>query len=191
MISHRLNADGAPVVGWDTAQPEEDDATRWRRRIQQRRCLACGSPDVANRKTSYFCAACRPHYRWCYDCQTLRPAEAGRREPRCRACTAARSLANYYANVDRNIYRIRLQEIGRRRATRADQIFAAVRARIALADLVARTPGLSWEARGRLAGRDASTLARTYRAQCAGEARDIDVADAARRRVTGDRHARP
>lgn len=71
-------------------------------------------------------------------------------------------------------------EMARRKQTRSDQIFQAVKRRIALADLVRGTPGMSWEKRGRLVGADPTYLAESYRKQCRGAVRDADNIDRAR-----------
>jgi hypothetical protein len=188
MISHTLNCDGLPVVGWQAAE-EEAERARWRRRIQQRRCLVCGSPQLLNRLTSYFCADHFPTHRWCYVCETLRNAESHGRDGggRCRPCAAVRALGQYHAAPDANLYRNRLRGMARRQSTRAEQIFAGMRWRIALAALVAATPGLSWRARGRLIGRSGENMARVYRAQCRGENRDRDAIDVARDAYWRDR----
>jgi hypothetical protein len=179
MSSSTLNSDGLPVVTWEAAE-EEAARARWRRRIQQRRCLACASPALVNQKTGYFCAACFGSWRWCPVCETLRPAEAHGRDSRCKPCANARATAAYSADPDRALYRHRLRAMAGRQHSRADQIFEALRRRIALAALVAATPGLSWRARGRLSGRHHDRLRTTYLRQCRGDIRDQDVIDAAR-----------
>jgi hypothetical protein len=99
----------------------------------------------------------------------------------CRGCNAAQALARYRANPDRTLYYHRLRDISRRTRSRADQIFDTIRRRIAIATLVAATPGMSWRKRANLIGYVAdSKLARAYRAQCAGAVRDYDAIDLAR-----------
>ena len=172
---------------WEPAM-EEAPRQQWMRRIQQRRCLVCGSRQIVNQQTSYFCRSHHPTHRWCPTCATLRPVAAHGKDSRCRGCAAARALAAYYADPDRTIYRLRLRALARRQLTRGDQIFADLRKRIALADLVARTPGWTWRARAQLAGvRDAEHLAHVYRRQCAGLLQDGDACD--RRRRAGYRVA--
>lgn len=163
---------------WIEAEVEGERA-RWRRRIQQRRCLVCGSRDLVNQGSSYFCAEHLRTHRWCGLCETLRPLEAHGLDCRCRTCSTARSLAYHRANTERTAYRQRLRDIARRRHTRGEQILVNMRRRIALAAFVAATPGMSWAARGRLLGAAGRTLAEAYRAQCRGRA-DVDAADTAR-----------
>lgn len=166
-----------------TAEIEtEDSRTTWRRRLQQRRCLTCGSKQLVNNQTSYFCPAHIASHRYCSTCETLRTRQEHGKDSRCRACSGKRSLACYHANADRNVYRIRLKQIGSRRESRADQIFAAVRRRIALADLVRRTPGWSWRRRAALIGGNAACLCAAYRAQTRGFVADPDMADRVRPR---------
>ena len=166
---------------WDTAI-EEDARTRLRRRLQQRRCLVCGSRALVNRTTSYFCALHITTHRYCGPCETLRTAVEHGNDSRCRACATARSLAYYHANAERNLYRIRLRQLSTRTRSRADQIFDSLRRRIALADLVAQTPDWSWPRRAAVHGGDRAQLARAYREQCAGLAFDADSPDRLTRR---------
>lgn len=166
------------------------------------RCGRCGSvgrisPRAAPR--SPLCRWCaselrRDGQRWCAHCRRGQPRAqwAAPAAKRCRDCTRgyeqrrdvtaqrARSLACYRADPARAIYRIRLGQIARRRATRGDQIFAGMRKRIALATLVARTPGWSWTMRARRFGGWPAQLATDYRRQCAGLTGDADNADRAR-----------
>lgn len=164
----------------DTIALEEDPRTRVRRRFQQRRCLVCGSRQLANRNQSYFCAIHLTTHRYCSACETLRTAAEHGKDSRCRACAAARALAGYHADPDRCLCRLALKRIAQRQRSRGDQIFESVRRRIALAELVAATPGMSWERRGRLVGADPTYLAETYRKQIRGDVRDPDAIDRAR-----------
>jgi hypothetical protein len=168
-------------LGWEEAT-DEDARTQVRRRLQQRRCLVCGSRGLVNRQTSYFCAAHVATHRFCSTCETLCPTHAHGADSRCRACSTARSLSYYHANAERNIYRIRLRAIAQRRESRGEQILRRMRDRIALASLVAATPGWSWRQRGQLLGRNAAQLATAYRRQCAGDVSDADGPDRATRK---------
>lgn len=165
-------------------------------------CQNCGCAGVtiphASRRSPIcdWCAEDLAHAgkRWCAHCRKGQPRTlwASPRSKRCRACTSAydaarvkapvrsRQLANYYADPDRTIYRIRLKHMAQRSSTRADQIFDGMRKRIALATFVARTPGWSWTMRARRYGMCAVGMAATYRKQCAGAVRDADMADVAR-----------
>lgn len=157
----------------------EDPRTQLKRRLQQKRCLVCGSRDI--RGTSYFCVTHIVTHRFCSECETLRPSQPGEpRDRRCRACLAARGLADYRANPDAACYRICLKQMRERKQTRSDQLFDVLRRRIALARLVAATPDLSWRARGRLAGKSYQTLSKQYARQCEGTCRDVDAADRVR-----------
>ena len=170
-----------------SAEPlEEDDRTRWRRRFQQKRCLFCGARRLT-RGNGFFCAAHIHAYRYCSTCETLRPAAAHGKDFRCRPCAAAKALAQYHAYPDANLYRLRLKELSRRTKTRADQIFDGVRRRIALADFVKRTPGLTWKQRGELAGLDGKQMECSYWRQIRDDLRDVDAADVARSRVVPPR----
>lgn len=155
----------------------EDDRTTWRRRLQQRKCLVCGARKLVNQQTSYFCATHIDGYRYCSTCETLQSAAAHGRDSRCKGCANVRGTRAYHADKDRTLYRRRLTELARRRQSRSDQLFEAIRRRIALAELVKRTPGMSWEKRGRLVGADPTYLAESYRKQCRGDARDADNID--------------
>lgn len=161
----------------------ESDRAKWRRRLQQRRCLACGAADLVNRKTSYFCIHCKPRWRYCSTCETLRLTIDHGKDSRCKGCASAKALAYYHARPDGNLYRLRLKELSRRTHTRGDQIFLGIRRRIALADFVRRTPGLSWPKRAALLGVDRGQLESSYRKQCRLDRRDADAADDARNRV--------
>lgn len=172
----------APLVVDSSAPIEEEDRTKWRRRLQQRRCLACGARDLVNRQTSYFCMACKPDWRYCSTCETLRTVEEHGRDSRCKACSNARVTRQYHADKDRTLYRLRLQALSRRERTRSEQVFDGIRRRVALAELVRQTPGMSWAKRGALVGADATYLAETYRKQCRGDVRDADSFDIERRR---------
>jgi hypothetical protein len=155
----------------------EDLRTTWRRRLQQRRCLVCGARNLVNQATSYFCPRHIRTHRYCSTCETLRTAEAHGRDSRCRECANSRATAAYHADPDRTQYRLKLAQMARRSRNRADEIFDGMRRRIALAALVASTPGMSWEARGRLLGCDATNLAERYRLQCRGAFRGPDAGD--------------
>lgn len=134
--------------------------------------------------------------RWCAHCKRGQPLTlwASRKATRCRTCTAgyharrtsaphrSRQLEAYYANPDRTLYRIKLKQMAMRRESRADQIFSHMRKRIALAEMVKRTPGWSWTMRARRFGSTAQQLAYDYRRQCAGLVRDADMPDAVRPR---------
>lgn len=158
----------------------EDPRTQVRRRLQQKRCLACGAAQLVNHATSYFCAAHIDTHRYCSTCEVLRTTEAHGKDSRCKTCARSRALACYYEDPDRNIYRIRLKQIASRSCTRADQIFSGMRRRILLAACVRATPGLSWNKRAAIIGGHGSNLAAIYRAQCAGLVRDVDSTDRAR-----------
>lgn len=157
----------------------EDSRTQIRRRLQQRRCLQCGARSLSP-YGSYFCRAHIRTHRFCSLCETLRPTEEHGKDSRCKACAAARALECYYANTDRNVYRIRLKQIANRTTTRGDQILEAVRRRIWLAELVRQTPGMSWPKRAAMVGMNATQLAQSYRWQCSGQLRDVDASDRAR-----------
>jgi hypothetical protein len=166
-----------------TAEVEiESDRTRWRRRLQQKRCLVCGVRKIAP-GGSYFCIQCKPHWRYCSVCETLRDTATHGKDSRCKGCASRRALADYHRDPDRCLYRIRLQELSKRTRTREDQLFASLRRRIALAALVRRTPGMSWPKRAALVGLNATQLAASYRAQVSGDIRDVDASDHARNQV--------
>lgn len=170
-----------PVV--DSAAPLiEDDRTRWRRRLQQRRCLACGARQIV-RGGGYFCIRCRQHWRYCSTCETLRVASEHGKDSRCKGCASAKALSYYHARPDANLYRLRLKELARRKKTRADQIFDGIRRRIALADFVKRTPGMSWRKRAALVGVNPTQLESSYWRQCRDDLRDVDASDHARNQV--------
>lgn len=161
----------------------EDPRTQTRRRLQQRRCLVCGARQLVNQSTSYFCALHIGTHRFCPLCETVRTTEEHGNDSRCRPCAASRALAAYYAEPDRTLYRMRLKQMARRTCTRGDQIFASVRRRIWLADLVAATPGLSWPKRAALVGSDPTWLADAYRKQVGGAVRDPDQVDVGKKRA--------
>lgn len=170
-----------PVV--ESTEPLTEAArTCWRRRLQQRKCLMCGARDLVNHGTSYFCATHRADWRYCSTCETLRPLAAHGKSWTCNSCANIKATARYHADPEPTLYRLRLQQLAKRTQTREDQIFMQVRKRIVIADLVKRTPGLSWTARGALIGRNAKNLSREYRDQCAGRVFDMDRPDSARRR---------
>jgi hypothetical protein len=154
----------------------------WRRRLQQRRCLVCGARQLVNQQTSYFCASHIATHRYCTLCETLRSAEEHGRDSRCRACATNRALMAYHADPDRTLYRIRLKQMAQRKATRGDQLFASVRRRIALADLVRATPGMSWPQRAAIVLGNPTWLADAWRKQVRGDVRDPDMADRAKQR---------
>jgi len=162
----------------------EDPRVAVRRRLQQRRCLVCGARNLVNHQTSYFCATHKPDWRFCSACETLRPKVAHGKSWLCNGCASTKATAQYHANPDRCLYRLRLKQLARRTQTRGDQIFEHMRRRIALADLVRATPQLSWPKRAALLGRNANQLACDYRMQCAGRILDMDRPDAGRRRRT-------
>lgn len=166
-----------------TAEPAiEPERTKWRRRLQQRRCLVCGAADLHNQKSSYFCSLHIGAYRYCSTCETLRTTTDHGKDSRCKGCASAKALAQYRADPDRCIYRLRLQSLSKRERSRGEQIFDGIRRRIALAELVRNTPGMSWEARGRIVQADPTYLAEAYRKQCRGQVRDADAIDRTRRR---------
>lgn len=177
-------------MSYSSAEETEDPRTAWRRRLQQRRCLVCGARDLIH-ATSYFCAAHIATHRYCSTCETLRPLDAHGRDSRCKACARARALTAYHQDSDRCLYRIRLRELRTRQYSRADQLFIAIRRRIALADLVAATPGWSWRRRAEAVGWNRAALADAYRRQTRGLVRDADMPDRAqprrRRKVEADR----
>ena len=156
---------------------EEAPRVMWRRRLQQRRCLVCGSRALANHLTSYFCERHISTHKYCSICETLRETDAHGRDSRCKGCASTKALAAYHADPDRCIYRIRLRGIAKRTHTRGDQIFAGIRRRIALADLVLSTPGMSWPRRAAIVGLNHTQLAASYREQVSGLNLDPDAAD--------------
>lgn len=160
----------------------EDIRTQTRRRLQQRRCLLCGARQLVT-STSYFCALHISTYRFCSLCETLRTTAEHGSDSRCKGCVSYRALAAYYADPDRTLYRMRLKQMARRANTRGDQIFASVRRRIWLADLVAATPGMSWPKRAALVGSDPTWLADAYRKQISGDVRDPDQVDVGKKRA--------
>lgn len=156
------------IIAFDTADPiVEAPRAMWRRRLQQKKCLVCGSRDLHNRATSYFCTRHLASHRYCSTCETLRSAEEHGRDSRCKACAGARALATYYADPDRTRYRIRLRQIARRRHSRHDMVFIALRKQIALAAFVAATPGWSWVRRAAYLGVNKTELSADYRRQSA------------------------
>lgn len=175
-----VNVDPPPI---DPSVPiEEDDRTKWRRRLQQRRCLACGAAQLHNRTSSYFCSAHIRTHRYCSTCETLRERDARGKDSRCKSCASARALARYHANPGANLYRLRLKQMARRERTREDQIFDGVRRRIALAAFVKRTPGMSWPKRAAVLGVNPTQLAASYRTQLRDDLQDADASDRARER---------
>jgi hypothetical protein len=159
----------------------EDTRTQLRRRYQQKKCLICGARDRAGR-TALFCAA-HLDYRYCATCMTVRTsASHGRDKSRCKTCSATRALDHYYRDPDRCLYRMRLIQMAKRSGTRGDQIMDSMRRRIALADLVRQTQGMSWPKRAALIGANACQLAYNYRTQCAGPLPDADTPDRAKRK---------
>jgi len=166
-----------------TAEREtEDPRVTLKRRYQQKRCLVCGARNRAS-PCALFCAAHIGAYRYCAVCGTVGTCDAhGRDKSRCRRCSSARATRAYHADPDRCLYRIRLMQMARRSGTRGDQIFESMRRRIALAALVAATPGWSWPQRARVFGKNAQQLAYNYRTQCAGPQMDVDSPDRMKRR---------
>lgn len=160
----------------------EDPRTQLRRRLQQKRCLVCGARQLVNRNQSYFCRLHIATHRYCSMCETLRPTEAHGKDSRCKACANERAIAQYRADPDRTLYRIRLMQLARRRQSEADLIFEGIRRRIALAAFVAATPGWTWERRARVFGWQRNHMADSYRRQCAGLCRDADAATHERKR---------
>ena len=164
---------------WQEAETESP-RQQWRRRLQQRRCLACGARQLHHGGRSNFCA---PHFRthrWCSGCETVRELSEHGKNKLCRACDAAWKNRAYHAHPDAELYRIRLRRMASRTHTRVETIFAEVRRRIALADLVRATPGMTWRQRGQLVGRHGSFMAEMYRKQCRGDVRDPDHAERSR-----------
>lgn len=159
---------------------EEDDRTKWRRRLQQKRCIACGAADLHNHKSSYFCTRHVRTHRYCSTCETLRPIAQHGKDSRCKGCASRKALDYYHARPDANLYRLRLKELSRRKKTRADQIFDGIRRRIALADFVKRTPGMSWRKRAALIGVHHGQLEASYWRQIRNDLQDVDAADTAR-----------
>lgn len=174
-MTYQLHTQDAPAI-------VEDARTQAKRRIQHKRCLVCGARRLHNQQTSYFCDRHIATHRWCAQCETLRPIAEHGSDWRCRGCSSARALAQYYADPERTLYRLRLRQLARRKQTRADEIFDAVRRRIALAAFVAQTPGWSWERRAEACGMNVKHIAQCYRKQCAGRVQDADVADREKRR---------
>lgn len=175
------------LVAQNPPRPEDSDRMQlrralWRRRLQHRDCLACGAHRVAP-GGSYFCIHCKPHWRYCTTCETLRATADHGKDSRCKPCSAARALAQYHAYPDANLYRLRLKELSKRTKTRADQIFDGIRRRIALADFVRRTPGLTWRERGELAGVNGKQMEASYWRQLRDDLCDADASDAARNKV--------
>lgn len=67
--------------------PDETELQRIRRRMQQRRCLGCGSPDRVPRR--HFCAACGERWQYCSRCEQVKPCgEFPRPGVWCRLCRA-------------------------------------------------------------------------------------------------------
>lgn len=167
-----------------TADPAaESPAAQLRRRYQQRKCLVCGARSTAHGQRSLFCAAHLTGWRYCAVCSALQPVEDhGRDKSRCKACSARRALAAYYADPDRCLYRIRLAQMSRRSGTRGDQLFASMRRRIALAAFVKATPGMPWRQRAALIGVHPAQLAYNYRLQCSGPQPDVDAPERAKRK---------
>lgn len=173
-MTYQLHTQDAPAIA-------EDARTQARRRLQQRRCLVCGARQLANHNQSYFCVRHIATHRWCPLCETLRTADEHGRDSRCRECSAQRALAQYYADPDRTLYRLRLRQLARRQQSRADEIFEGVRRRIALASFVAATPGWTWIRRAETLGMNVKHISESYRKQCEGRVRDADAAERERR----------
>lgn len=144
----------------------EQPRAQARRRIQQRRCLVCGSRQLANHDTSYFCVRHLTTHRWCFLCETLRTAEDhGNDKGRCRSCSTARATAHYHADPDRTHYRMRLYQLSQRTTNEEDRLFAAIQRQIALAAFVRATPGWTWTRRAQALGVQAKHLALRWRRQ--------------------------
>lgn len=84
-----LNSNGSPVLKWDDAVEDEGDTARTRRRYQQRRCVACGSPKRYGKK-----ALCRPCWesgqRYCAGCERIVELQEWRERARvCAPCKSA------------------------------------------------------------------------------------------------------
>lgn len=167
----------------DTTEPIVEDATaQIRRRYQQKRCLVCGARNRAS-TWALFCTAHIATHRYCPVCIRVGMAdEMGNDRSRCRTCSRKRALEHYYRNPDRTCYAIRLRQMHVRSGTRGDQIMDSMRRRIALAELVRRTPGMSWRERGLLVGRNPTQMAYNYRNQCQGPQPDADEADRGKRK---------
>jgi hypothetical protein len=143
----------------------EDRYQQVQRRYRQRRCLVCGARRTRNRQTSFFCDRHYDDWRYCSTCRVLRTTDEHGKDSRCRGCANVKATAQYHADPDRCLYRLRLKALARRQQTRADMLLVAVRRQIALAALVRATPGWSWERRGRAVGYNATYLAESYRKQ--------------------------
>lgn len=164
---------------WQEVQTETP-REQWRRRYQQRRCLACGARELQNRGCSNFCAQHFRSHRWCAACETVRTKAEHGGSRFCRACASAWNRAHYDAHPEASLYYMRLKRMAERTHTREQTIFAEVRRRIALAAFVRATPGLTWRQRGRLVGRHGESMAENYRKQCRGDVRDPDHAELSR-----------
>jgi hypothetical protein len=174
-MTYQLHTHDAPAIA-------EDPRAQARRRIQHKRCLVCGARQLAGgHNTSYFCARHITTHRWCPLCEWLRTAEEHGKDSRCRGCSARKALAQYHADPGRTLYRLKLRQLARRQSNRCDEIFSAIRRRIALAAFVAATPGWTWAQRAQTLGMNVTHIAQTYRNQCAGRVRDPDAAERERR----------
>lgn len=93
------NSNGSPVVGWDTAEQEETEQQRFRRRYQGRRCVVCGTTDRWGRKA--ICLACWDSgQRYCLRCErvvSVTNFEHG--SACCSACTAIRNAKRFRSQV--------------------------------------------------------------------------------------------
>lgn len=158
----------------------ETPREQWRRRYQQRRCLACGARELHAGGRSNFCALHFRSHRWCSACETVREKAEHGATKLCRGCDAGWKRRAYDRHPESNLYYMRLKRMAERTHTREETIFAEVRRRIALAAFVRATPGLTWRARGRLVGRHGNSMAENYRKQCRGDVRDPDHAERSR-----------
>lgn len=88
-MSYLKNSDGMSLVPWEVPAEAETDRQRWRRRYQQKRCVACGSPERYGKK-----ALCRPCWeggqRYCAGCERIVRLEEWREQARvCAGCKSA------------------------------------------------------------------------------------------------------
>lgn len=83
------NSDGSPVQGWEEAVEGESELQRSRRRYQQRRCVACNTPERYGKKA--LCRLCwDAGQRYCAGCERLIGLEEWREQARvCAACKSA------------------------------------------------------------------------------------------------------
>lgn len=166
MTYRLITQDAPPVV--------EDARTQVRRRMQQRRCLVCGARQL--HPHTYFCGAHFGHYGYCRVCEVVRPRAEHGKHLECRGCRSAERMRRHRDDPDAARYRLRLRQIAQRHYSIGEAVLATAARRIALADLVRRTPGMPWAERAALINWPYTwnALRVAYLRQCGGDVKDPD-----------------